>query len=115
MARGAPVAADYTSIPSPHAPDRRSTGVERARQESTALEERLYGDRGDALLRRPAVQSPFEAVCQVDQGQADCQVDERRRDQGRPVECLGLQYARRAQELGEPYDRDEGGVLHQGD
>src|SRR5918999_611699 len=65
-------------------------------------------------LRRAAVQAAFEAVGQVDQGQADRQVDERRRDQGRPVEGLGLQDPRSAQELGEPYDRDEGCVLHQG-
>src|SRR5918999_5641321 len=64
-------------------------------------------------LRRAAVQAAFETVGQVDQGQADRQVDERRRDQGRPVEGLGLQNPRRPQELGESYYRDEGGVLHQ--
>src|SRR5215212_11888371 len=64
-------------------------------------------------LRRAAVQAAFEAIGQVDQGQADRQVDERRSDQGRPVEGLRLQDPRRAQELGKPYDRNEGGVLHQ--
>src|SRR5919112_2622043 len=66
-----------------------------------------------ACLRCAAVQAAFEAVGQVDQGQADREVDERRRDQGRSVEGLGLQDPRRPQELGEPYYRDEGGVLHQ--
>src|ERR671916_1384992 len=60
------------------------------------------------------VQAAFEAVGEVDQGQADRQVDEGCRDQGRPVEGLGLQDPRRAQEFGEPYHRDEGGVLYQG-
>src|SRR5829696_2849851 len=67
-----------------------------------------------ACLRCATVQAAFEAVGQVDQGQADREVDERRRDQRRPVEGLGLQDPRRAQELGETYDRDEGGIFHQG-
>ena len=56
------------------------------RQQEERRHAPLSSSRKD--LRRTAVQTAFEAVGQVDQGQADREVDERRRDQGRPVEGL---------------------------